>query len=270
MRPCIRAGLLLQGTSSAFRRGMHTNEKGTVSDQKDFMLLYLDDYHAGDVLFLQSLARSLAQLSTRRIVLVHGSGEHAERALEAKGIFRTRVDGLLPIETTEEHALVEAALRHVNRKITGILTDAVVPAVGVIGSERGLFRIRKGRLTSEHVGWLEALGLRGVVSVVAAFAVDEGSGRTGEVPVHLAIEAVARSLSMSTHVIAFTTTNLPGVMRGGHPEPSVAADILTHRIVRDVEAITYLTSNDIDVLLTNTTGLSKNDGPIGTRIERST
>lgn len=235
-----------------------------------FDLLYLDDYHAGDVLFVQSLARSLARLKQRRAVLVHGSGEHAERALEAEGIFRKRSEGVIPVETAAEHALVERALRHINRKITGALTDAVVPAVGIVGSERGLFIIRGGELHAEDVEWLERLVRKGIVPVVGVFAIDESSGSTGEVPIHLAIEALSRSLRTKARAVVFTKTNLPGMMRGAHPEPVVSIDRLDDRVVSDVEPVAYLAAHDIPVLLTNTTRLSDDNGPLGTRIRIST
>lgn len=229
-------------------------------------VLYLDDYHAGDVLFIQSLARSLARLKERRAVLVHGAGEHAERALEAAGIFHKRTNGVIPVESAAEHALVERALRHVNQKITGALTDAVVPAVSVIGSERGLFISRGGQLQALNVAWLETLAQKAIVPVVGVFAIEEGSGRTGEVPLHLAIEAISRSFQAKTRTVVFTKTNLPGVMKGATPEPAVGTDRIDERIVADVPGVKYLVSRGISVLLTNTTRLSDKNGPIGTRI----
>lgn len=238
--------------------------------EHDVNLLYLDDYHAGDVLFVQSLARSLARMTGRRIVLVHGAGEHAERALEAEGIFRKREGGVLPVESAAEHALVERALRHVNRKITSVLTDAVVPAIAVMGSERGLFRIHEDKLTAENIGWLEALVLQGVIPVLAAYAVESESGRTGEVPIYNAIHALAQAFSRSTRTVAFTKTNLPGIMKGGSPEEEGTIDEIDAGIVADIEGVRYLVSESQSVLLTNTTRLSDSDGPTGTRIKKST
>ena len=232
-------------------------------------VLYLDDYHAGDVLFIQSLARSLARMKERRTILVHGAGEHAEHALEAAGIFHKRTNGVIPVETAEEHALVERALRHVNQKITAALTDAVVPAVGVIGSERGLFTSRGGQLGVNNVAWLETLAQKAIVPVVGVFATEEGTGRTGEVPLHLAIEAISDSFEAKTRTVVFTKTNLPGIMKGASPEPTVGTDRIDDRIVADVPGVNYLVSRGIFVLLTNTTRLSDKNGPIGTRIQFS-
>lgn len=237
---------------------------------QEFDLLYLDDYHAGDVLFVQSLARSLARSKNRRVAIVHGSGEHAERALEAEGIFRKRAQGVIPVETAAEHMLVERALRQVNRKITAQLTDAVVPAVGIIGSDRRLFVVRDGELLADDVGWLEKLVQQEIVPVVGVFAVDEISGRTGEVPIHIATEVLTAALHPKTRVIVFTRTNLPGVMRGATPETDASIDRLDERVVADMDAITHLAARDISILLTNTTRLSDENGPIGTRIRFST
>lgn len=235
----------------------------------DLTLVYLDDYHAGDALFVQSLGRSLARMRRRQVVMVHGSGEHAQRALEAEGIFRERENGLLPVETPEEHALVERALRYANRRITGVFTDAVVPAVGIIGTERGLFRIRDGVIRVENVGWIEALARQGVVPVVAAFAEDVSSGRTGEVPVYRAIEALAAAFESTARAVVFTKTNLPGIMKGSTPEAVATADSLDDAIVEDTDAVSYLASIHLPILLTNTTRLSDEGGPIGTRIQIS-
>lgn len=235
-----------------------------------FDLLYLDDYHAGDVLFIQSLARSLARWKGRRVAIIHGSGEHADRALEAEGIFRNRVQGVVAVETAMEHAIVERALRQVNRKITGVLTDAVVPAVNVIGSDRSLFVVRAGAVRVSDANWLRRLARQGIVPVVGVFAVDASSGRTGEVPMHQAIAALSTSIDAKTRVIVFTKTNLPGVMRGASPEVEVSVDSLDARVIDDIDAVSHLVSNGISVLLTNTTRLSDDNGPIGTQLRIST
>ena len=235
-----------------------------------FDLLYLDDFHAGDVLFVRSLAQALARMADRRVIAVHGTGEHAERALEGEGIFRSRVGGLMPVETPAEHALLERALRHANRKITGALTDAVVPAVGVIGHERGLFRVVDGQVQAGNIAWIETLGRQGVVPVVAAFAADDSTGRTGEVPLHLAVEALHAGLTGEGRVIVFTKTNLPGIMKTGKSEDAVDLHDVDSGIVADVHAITHVASKNIPLLLTNSTALAATGGPAGTALRLST
>lgn len=235
-----------------------------------FDLLYLDDFHAGDALFVRSLAQALARMADRRVLILHGPGEHAERALEGEGIFRDRSGGLMPVETPAEHALLERALRHANRKITGAMTDAVVPAVGVIGHERGLFRIVDGQLQAGNVDWIEALARQSVVPVVAAFAADAATGKTGEVTLPLAAEALLEALAMRGRIIFFTKTNLPGIMKTGRSEETVALDELNAAFVADAEAIAHVASKNIPILLTNSTALAASGGPTGTTVRIST
>ncbi|MEL7363325.1 MAG: hypothetical protein AAFN13_14715, partial [Bacteroidota bacterium] len=49
------------------------------------MLLFLDDYHLGDPLFLTGLAQDLAR-SRRPALLLHAGREAAATALEADGV----------------------------------------------------------------------------------------------------------------------------------------------------------------------------------------
>jgi acetylglutamate kinase len=240
-----------------------------MSNDRAFVL-YLDDHHAADALFVQSLARSLARVGKARFLLVHGSGEHGRQVLEGQGIFRHRVDGILPVETPEEHALVERSLRQLNRKITSILTEAVVSSVGIIGSDRGLLVVDGSNLMVKRMDWLVSLIEKGVIPVIASYASEANSERMGEVALHRTVAAIVKRLSSSATAVAFTTTNLPGVMRGGKPEPEVALDVIDERWVADLPALGKLVSQNIRVLLTNSTRLSDPNGPSGTLLRPAT
>lgn len=233
-------------------------------------LLYLDDYHAGDAIFVRSLSQSLARTERPKFLIVHGSGVFGVQALEGHGFFRERKDGVLPVATAEEHALVERAIRHVNRKITGVLTDAVVSSVGVIGSERGLLVASGASLPDVRADWLEALVDSGVVPVVASYASEAGTGRTGEVALCQSVAALVKGLSSSATVVAFSKTKLPGVMRGGTPAHDIRIDELDERLVDDRPGLLYLASLKIPVLLTNATRVADEGGPTGTLLHSST
>ena len=236
----------------------------------DVYVLYLDDHHASDALFIQGLARSLAGIDQGRFLLVHGSGEHGRQVLEDRGIFRDRTGGVLAVETPEEHALVERSLRHVNRQITGILTNAVVSSVSLIGSDRGLLVVEGTDLLLRRVDWVEALVEKGVVPVIGSYALEVESGRTGEVALHRTVAALVNGLSGSATAVAFTTTNLPGAMRGASPEREWPIEELDERWVADFPAIHALVSQNIRVLLTNSTRLSDVGGPTGTLLSLAT
>lgn len=231
--------------------------------------LYLDDYHAGDVHFLQSLARALAKMDARPApILVHGSGEHAERMLEANGIFRQREGGVIQIESAAEHALVERSMRRLNQKLVALLTDAVVSSVGVVGTQRRTLVVKDGAINGAGGAWLGALTAQGVVPAVAALARDEASGRTGEIPVADAVAALAGSTrDTSPKIVFFTKTNLPGIMEdgrtvehieSGHPKIDGA--------VPDPSGLRRVLEHGLPVLLTNTTRFAEAGGPVGTHI----
>lgn len=234
-------------------------------------VLFLDDYHAGDVLFLQGLARAMARRTWKPApVIVHGSGEHAERLLEAHGIFRRRTGGVLEIESASEHTLVEQALRSLNQKIVALLTDAVVSTVGVIGAQRNVFAIADGQLCARGATWLYGIARQGVVPVVAANARDETSGATGEVALTQAVESLAAGLSRSAEgveIVAFTRTNLPGIMRKGSPRSQVdVSEPVLRESVPDWESLADLVTAGYPVLLTNSNRLADSGGPSGSHV----
>lgn len=233
-------------------------------------ILYLDDYHAGDVLFLQSLARGLARRSTSvSPVVVHGSGEHAERLLESKGIFRERRGGVLAVENVEEYGMVERAARHLNQKLVSILTEAVVASVGVMGDQRRMFVVKNGHIEASGAAWIGELLEHGIVPVVSAFARDEAAGTTGEIPMADAVTALARAHQPALPTIVFfTSTNLPGIMRHGERLETIDADAPAFsKSVVDISAVEHiLATGAAEVLLTNTTRFGDAEGPTGTRI----
>jgi len=142
-------------------------------------LIYLDPYHLDDLLFLPSLAQMMGRLQLRRsaCLLLHGSGEQAERLLEAEGLFPERKEGLVQVRTAAEAVLVERAARRVNRQIVGALTDEGVPAVGLQGLDRGLLRLSdEGRVITGRIDWLKALAQKQAVPVVSALVEDARSG----------------------------------------------------------------------------------------------
>lgn len=242
-------------------------------EQKSKQILYLDDYHAGDVLFLQSIAQALAKFTRRPVpVVVHGSAEAAERLLEAKGIFRRREAGIIPVESVEEHRIVEQAARRLNQHIVAILNEAVVATVGVFGTQRGTLLVRNGEVTAAGGVWVRELADQGIVPVLAAFARDESSARIGEVPLPDAVSAVAKLLGRNdVEVVFFTKTNLPGVMDAGKPVRQVGLKhSMLQSAVPDQDGLQRVLATGLSVLLTNTTRLAEPGGPVGTKIRQST
>lgn len=237
-------------------------------EQPAAYVIYLDDYHAGDVHFLQSLARGLARRAQRPApAIVHGSGEHAERLLEANGIFRRREHGVLQIESREEHTLVERATRQLNQKLVAILSDAVVSSVGVFGTQRRALVVRGSTVEATSAPWMMQIMEQGIVPVLAAYGRDEQAGTVGEVPIADAVVALAQAIERHVEVVVFTVTNLPGIMAEGHPVPSVEHGHpgIEKAVSKDVD-LDRLRDVGLTILLTNTTRFADSSGPVGTRV----
>jgi hypothetical protein len=181
------------------------------------LLLVLDRYHLGDPLFVSRLARDL--LAHRGpLLLVHDSAEEGERALEGEGADAARVDGRLTAASEGERALVERALRELNRRITHELNEAGLPVVRALGVDRGLLkRGADGALTAGRVGWLGTLAGQGALPVVGALVAGP-DGRPVEADAASAAAALARALEgegARPTVLFLTTDRRPGLFAGG-------------------------------------------------------
>ena len=131
------------------------------------IVLLLDAYHLGDPLFLTGLARDL---KTRGggAVLVHGTAERGEHALEGLGLHPEAVSGVWDVPTSEAAVALERAGRDLNREIAHEINEAGVASVRVIGADRGLLRLSDDHLEVGQTGWVDELVRQGVVVVVAA------------------------------------------------------------------------------------------------------
>ncbi len=163
------------------------------------MLLLLDAYHLGDPLFLTGLARDLAARGAGA-VLVHGSGERGERALESLGLLPTATDGVWAVADEEQAAIVERTTRDLNREIAHELNEAGVASVRVIGADRGLLKREGDAVTAGRTAWLGRLMEQGVVAVVAALVEGEGDALR-EVDAAAAAAALAGALGQPATVL---------------------------------------------------------------------
>lgn len=173
------------------------------------LVLLLDAYHLGDPLFLTGLARDL-QARGAGLVVVHGTGERGERALEALGLDPRAEGGAWITATEEERGAVERSGRDLNREIAHELNEAGIAAVRVLGADRGL--LKRGpdrRLDTGRVGWVGDLVRQGAVPVVAAFV--EGPGRAlDEVEAAHAASLLAARLDAEVGVLTPTRLDVDG------------------------------------------------------------
>ena len=236
------------------------------------LLVHLDDYHLGDPLFPQALAQALARPGRPPLLLVHGSGEAAEQRLEAEGLFVERVGGVLQVQSAAERALVERAMRELNQQLVAALTDALVPAVGLHGMDRGLLRwTPEAGVAAGRVGWLEAVVRQGGVPVLSALVADPEGGAALEVPVAEVLPALADAWPTPPTVVLLTKNDRPGYAPQDEAvEAALVADVpaavlperaLAERVVAAGRAAAW------GVVLTSLHGLPGEGGRAGTRLE---
>lgn len=227
-------------------------------------LLYLDRDHLNDLLFTQALARSLAGPAVPPCVIVHSSGEHAERMLESQGIFAERTGGVLSATSPQEVALLARALRETTQKLVGMLTDAVVYAVGMQGADRGLLRLRPdGRLAAGRTGWVRELAAKQAVPVIAATVMD-AQHLLREVDLAEAATVLGTALGAGeggVEIVFFTKANRPGVVSGKTVVPEIApAELPSTDVLPEPDAVRRVVQAGLPARLTNLGGFPGGEG----------
>ncbi len=186
-------------------------------------LVWLDDYHLGDPLFVRSVARSLslAPASDRTVLLLHGAAERAARMLEARSAAVHNPKALYGLTDPPVRAVVEQAIREQNKDIVATLTEFGVPAVGIQGSDRRmLFADDAGDVNVGDARWLETLISQHTVPVISSMA----AGPSEPIPVRpvLALAALAEKMADFDPILTvFTKGGRSGLLRGGDRLTSV-------------------------------------------------
>ncbi len=229
------------------------------------MVLYLDAYSLGDPLLPTALGRDVKARGAG-LVLVHGSGEAGERALEAAGAWPESVAGVWRVTTGAEADAVERAARHLNRRLAHEINEAGAAVVGVVG--RGLLRAdgQVGR-----TDWLAELVAKGATAVVAALAPHAGGGILGaplrEVDAAGASAALARALG--TFVGVLVTGRAPTLAaptsRFGADRLSLADAVATGRLA-DAEGVGRIVATGVAVRAVATPAVRATGVPEGTWI----
>lgn len=232
-------------------------------------LIYLDDDHLEDPLFLQSMA----QLMHHRhrlppMIMVHGSGGQAERLLEAEGLFPKVQNGIIAVTTPAERALVERGYREATRNVVGAMVDEVIYAVGFQGADRGLLRRgANGTVQVNRLGWILELTRKGAIPVVSSWVRNPDIDQDEAVRLEAAFTALALALKEEGVVgVFFTKKGSPGVFANGEPVEKASAEALEADLVADPEAVRALVRYEIPVFLTSPVGLFGGTGVLGTEI----
>ncbi len=177
------------------------------------MILLLDDFHLGDPLFATALARDLKARGAGAVV-VHGSAEAGERALEAAGAWPEANAGVWRVATEAQAEAVERATRELNRRLVHELNEAGVPVVGAVASARGLVkRDGDGRVAAGRTAWASTLMGQGGVIVLASLV--ESSDGAALREVDPAQTAAALADALGTAVLVLTTARADGLPGAG-------------------------------------------------------
>jgi hypothetical protein len=238
---------------------------------KKIWILHLDAFHQSDAFFLRGLARGLGGRGEELpVVIVHGGEEDAERRLEARGYEVERSEGRLVISTEEIAGIVERATREANHKMAGALTDEVVPAVGIQGTDRGVFRQEEGRaVRATFPPWLRQLVDQGVRPVLSALA----RGPTGTViptPAQcaLALALAAKDAGWDAVVVSFTKNRRSAHDFSSGPEITQRAAVIACPDLRQVVHIDGF--NEVTFLISTLPEFVDSEGPRGLQIKSNT
>lgn len=196
-----------------------------MNPEEPLLLVYVDAYHLGDPLFLASFARDV-QAHIGPMILMHGIGEEAERALEAHGLLSDE-----DRNGRVAQQLIERAMRELNRRIVHEMNEAGVPAVGVIGADRGLIRgADGGEVRVGRIDWLVDLVALGGIPVIGGLAreaeIDCVEADLAEIVIALEA-AFRRAADLDPAIVAFTNDGKAGLFQGVMQIPSVVPNQMT-------------------------------------------
>ncbi len=225
-------------------------------------LLYLDDYHLDDLLFVQSLGR-LMRGTRLPLACVHGSGGEVEKLLEAEGYFPRKVGGAFGPLPPAQRRLVEVGMRRASRTLAARLTDEGVPAVGFHAADRGLVRMESGAASRAPAAWFGPLVATGAVPLVSTLVM-EGDG-PALAPAHVVLTALAAAVEKAA-VVLLTRTGRAGL---GTP-PLAVADAAAFRQhageLGDGGVVEPLVEAGVALVATTAPAFFGAQGPAGTRL----
>ena len=183
-----------------------------------------------DESFLDRLAKTVASLRDRQIVIVHGGGKEADELQRKLGIETRKVEGL---RVTDEATLAVTEMvfcGRVNKRIVASLVGAGVDAIGVSGVDLGLVRVEKmahpagdlgrvGHIVSVRSEALQSLVSQGMTPVIAPVSL----GLDGRI-YNVNADHVAAAMAQALGAEALTfVTNVPGVLVDSQVVPSLTA-----------------------------------------------
>lgn len=177
--------------------------------------------------WLEECARALKALDP--LVVVHGGGQAITALSRSLDLPVEKRDGKR-VTTVQVAEVVEMVLAGpVNRQVVGALRAAGLDALGLSGTDGGLFTARRaagnlghvGEITAVRAALLQSLLLAGLTPVIAPVAPDpDVSGVPFNINADDAASAVAAALGASELLFV---SDIPGVNVGGVAQPEIAA-----------------------------------------------
>jgi hypothetical protein len=220
-------------------------------------LLFLDDYHVGDPLFLSDLGRRLSKLGPAgRTLIVHRASEQVEKALEGAA-------------EDDRDEIVERTIRETNQGVTRRLIEEGVPAVSVQGSDRPLLKLAP-TLSLGSTRWLIGMVDLGSVAVISPLAEsDEGVKAVdpAEVAYKIAQLVVGRDV---VQFAVFCSTRKEGLFRDGTRIDQISVtELRDFGDIVDIDAATRLVQVANRTVVTNSVAIAKGPPLPGTVVSIS-
>ncbi|GBD94721.1 acetylglutamate kinase [bacterium BMS3Abin05] len=201
------------------------------------MILKIGGSLLGETGFLKELAHSLNNLCEWDIAILHGGGPMISRLFRVFGKENTFINGLRATND-ETIDLVEMALSgQVNKFLARKLTAFEVPAVGISGTDAGLFLAapissnapavnRVGEITTVQLDVIFSLWVNMLLPVVSPVAVDS-AGNALNVNADSAAYSLAARLKADTLIFL---SDVPGIRLNETVVPVLTPEILKNGI----------------------------------------
>jgi acetylglutamate kinase len=191
------------------------------------VLMKIGGKAAEDAARLSALCGELGALAeSSRFVMVHGGGAEVTAVSRRLGIQAVFKDGVRQT-TPEEMDIVDMVLAgKVNKQIVRLCRARGLDAVGLSGSDGGLFRgrpvapgSRTGEITDVDTRLLALLVERGSLPVIAPTSMDDAGGGLN---INADSAAFALAGALPAAVLLFLS-DIPGVMQDGAVLPELSA-----------------------------------------------
>jgi len=225
-------------------------------------------------LFVQA---ALTAAKEAHLIIVHGGGPEIASTQQALGLEPRFADGLRITDDASLNVAEMVLSGLVNKRLSGALTIAGAPALGISGVDAGLLIAQRLAPKGQDIGWvgdirnvkaglLVSLISLGLIPIVSPISMDE-IGQHYNVNADSAALAIAQALQADELVFL---TNVPGVLDNGELLPTLdsediekltAKGIIAGGMIPKTRSAVEATRQGVAcVRITNLEGLATNSG----------